>query len=156
MPVDTPAMRLWSIDFSYLDRQGLLACWRESLLARNVLYGLTKGYKNHPQISRFKLSGEPVTAINTYIYYLFLESKERNYSFNESKLEYSMINRDFHIPVTAGQVTYEFKLLLSKLKTRSQENFNRVKGIDRPATCSLFIQVEGNIENWERVKDIKI
>lgn len=149
-------MRLWSIDFSYLDRPGLLACWRESLLARNVLYGLTEGYKHHPRLARFKPSGDPVTAINTYLYYILLESRNRNYSFDENRLDYSSINTDFHMPVTVGQVTYEFKLLLSKLKTRSPVNFNKIKGIDRPSTCRLFIQVEGDAENWDRVKDIKI
>jgi hypothetical protein len=147
-------MRLWSIDFSYLDRQGLLGCWRESLLARNVLYGLTEGYKNHPQLTRFKMSGVPVTAINTYLYYIFLESRERNYSFDENKLEYSNINTDLHMPVTAGQVNYEFKLLLSKLAARSPESFGRIKGIIKPSTCRLFIKMEGEIESWERVKNI--
>ena len=46
-------MRLWTINFKYLDAKGLVALWREALLAKNVLAGLTKGYKNHPQLDRF-------------------------------------------------------------------------------------------------------
>ena len=149
-------MRLWSIDFSYLDRMGILACWRESLLARNVLYGLTNGYKNHAQLIRFRESGSPVEAINTYIYYLFLESRKRNYSFNEDKLEYGHINENLSMPVTVGQVSYEFKLLLSKLAGRSPDSFARVNAINRPSTNPLFAIIDGDVERWERIKDIKI
>ena len=46
-------MRLWSLHPRYLDRQGLLALWREALLARAVLGGRTRGYRNHPQLERF-------------------------------------------------------------------------------------------------------
>lgn len=46
-------MRLWTISFKYLDAKGLVALWREALLAKNVLAGLIKGYKNHPQLDRF-------------------------------------------------------------------------------------------------------
>jgi len=47
-------MRLWSLHPSYLDAKGLVALWREGLLAKAVLNGQTKGYKNHPQLERFK------------------------------------------------------------------------------------------------------
>ncbi|MEM3714836.1 MAG: pyrimidine dimer DNA glycosylase/endonuclease V [Nitrososphaeria archaeon] len=40
-------MRLWSIHPKYLDQKGLVACWREGLLAKKVLLGKVKGYKNH-------------------------------------------------------------------------------------------------------------
>ncbi len=30
-------MRIWSLHPKYLDRQGLLACWRETLLAQKVM-----------------------------------------------------------------------------------------------------------------------
>jgi hypothetical protein len=44
-------MRLWSIHPEYLDAKGLVALWREALLAQNVLQCNTKGYKKHPLIS---------------------------------------------------------------------------------------------------------
>nr|WP_243687290.1 pyrimidine dimer DNA glycosylase/endonuclease V [Methanobacterium formicicum] len=47
-------MRLWSLHPKYLDVKGLVALWREGLLARAVLKGKTKGYTNHPQLIRFK------------------------------------------------------------------------------------------------------
>ena len=47
-------MRLWTLHPKYLDRQGLVAVWREGLLAQAVLHSNTKGYKNHPQLDRFR------------------------------------------------------------------------------------------------------
>jgi Pyrimidine dimer DNA glycosylase (EC 3.2.2.17)/DNA-(apurinic or apyrimidinic site) lyase (EC 4.2.99.18) len=52
-------MRLWSIHPKYLDVQGLLGLWREGLLAQKVLLGETKGYRNHPQLIRFKRTSDP-------------------------------------------------------------------------------------------------
>jgi hypothetical protein len=56
-------MRFWSINPSYLDRQGLIALWREALLAQKVLQGATKGYTRHPQLQRFKDCSDPIGAI---------------------------------------------------------------------------------------------
>ena len=47
-------MRIWSLHPRYLDAKGLVAVWRETLLAKHVLEGKTKGYKNHPQLNRFR------------------------------------------------------------------------------------------------------
>jgi len=46
-------MRIWSLHPKYLDTKGLVALWRDALLARHVLQGKTTGYKNHPQLNRF-------------------------------------------------------------------------------------------------------
>jgi hypothetical protein len=64
-------MRIWSIHPKYLDTKGIVALWREALLAKNVLEGKTKGYKNHPQLDRFKSASKPSDAINYYTYPLF-------------------------------------------------------------------------------------
>jgi hypothetical protein len=53
-------MRIWSLHPKYLDAKGLVALWRESLLAKQALESKTKGYKNHPQLNRFKNSGNAV------------------------------------------------------------------------------------------------
>jgi hypothetical protein len=57
-------MRLWSLHLKYLDRIGLIACWREGLLAKAVLEGKTKGYTHHPQLIRFQTSPHPLHTIN--------------------------------------------------------------------------------------------
>ena len=77
-------MRLWSIHPKYLDAKGLVALWREGLLAQNVLLGNTKGYKNHPQLIRFKNSENPYGAIAEYLRYVVNEADNRGYNFNRS------------------------------------------------------------------------
>ena len=47
-------MRLWSVHPKYLDARGLVALWREALLAQAVLRGRTNGYVHHPQLQRFR------------------------------------------------------------------------------------------------------
>ncbi len=53
-------MRIWSLHPKHLDAKGLVALWREALLAKHVLEGKTVGYLNHPQLNRFKrIPGRP-------------------------------------------------------------------------------------------------
>ena len=44
----TIPMRLWTLHPQYLDPRGLVALWREALLAQKVLLGRTRGYRAHP------------------------------------------------------------------------------------------------------------
>jgi hypothetical protein len=60
-------MRIWSLHPEYLDTKGLVSLWRETLLAKKVLEGKTEGYKNHPQLIRFKKSDNPLKHINQYL-----------------------------------------------------------------------------------------
>ena len=60
-------MRLWSLHPKYLDPQGLVALWREALLAQAVLRGDTRGYKAHPQLDRFRAQASPEAAIAAYL-----------------------------------------------------------------------------------------
>ncbi|HLW43123.1 MAG TPA: pyrimidine dimer DNA glycosylase/endonuclease V, partial [Candidatus Acidoferrales bacterium] len=78
-------MRLWSLHPSHLDGKGLVALWREGLLAQNVLRGKTKGYRFHPQLNRFRATKKPVIAIGTYLRAVAEEAKSRGYSFDASK-----------------------------------------------------------------------
>jgi Pyrimidine dimer DNA glycosylase (EC 3.2.2.17)/DNA-(apurinic or apyrimidinic site) lyase (EC 4.2.99.18) len=71
-------MRLWSLHPKYLDKLGLLGLWRESLLAQKVLLGKTKGYKNHPQLIRFKKTEDPILYIGTYLYMFIWKEKEED------------------------------------------------------------------------------
>jgi hypothetical protein len=146
-------MRLWSIAPEYLDRQGLLALWRESLLAKKVLAGETSGYKNHPQLQRFKDSSNAQEYINIYLHNIYLEALSRAYSFDHKKI--SPLKKNLkNIKVTNGQVNYEFNHLLNKLKIRDIERFTRIKDLDRDKikTNKIFEVVEGKIADWEIVK----
>ncbi|HBH88016.1 MAG TPA: hypothetical protein DDY17_10520, partial [Syntrophaceae bacterium] len=70
-------MRLWCLHPGYLDVKGLLALWREGLLARKVLQNRTVGYKHHPQLERFKSHVHPVKAIDYYLHYVHEEASRR-------------------------------------------------------------------------------
>ena len=79
-------MRLWSIHPAYLDPAGLTACWREGLLARKVLLNQTTGYRNHPQLARFRHCTNPSAAIDTYLHGICDEAHRRGYRFDRNKL----------------------------------------------------------------------
>jgi|GEM_PF-1605875 len=124
-------MRLWSLHPHYLDVKGLLAVWREGLLARHVLAGKTVGYRNHPQLRRFREAASPLDAIDCYLAEILREAERRNYSFDREK-----IGRNFTpvtLPVAAGQLAYERDHLLRKLAVRDPEGrrFRRAGEGDR-------------------------
>ena len=60
-------MRLWTVHPKYLDAKGLVALWREALLAQKVLLGKTKGYRHHPQLIRFQAHINPVAAVAAFL-----------------------------------------------------------------------------------------
>jgi len=145
-------LRLWSIHPKYLDRVGLVAVWREGLLARRVLEGKTKGYRNHPQLSRFKGYEKPVDLIDAYLFQIYLEAKRRGYSFDNSKIR--GIKLQGVLTVTRGQLEYEFAHLLKKLEMRNKKKFEELKGLN-PKNIEpnpVFRVVDGEIEKWEKLK----
>src|SRR5580765_628818 len=103
-------MRLWSVHPSYLDRQGLLALWREALLARAVLRGRTRGYRHHPQLDRFRSHRQPAAAISTYLRAVHAEATRRGYVFDGSKVGRGRVRT--LMTVTAGQMAHEWEHLL--------------------------------------------
>jgi hypothetical protein len=118
-------MRLWSIHPEYLDAKGLVALWREALLAQNVLLGNTKGYKSHPQLQLFKNANNPIGAIANYLWSIIDEAERRGYNFNRSKIVNKKTNS--RISVTSGQVEYEYKHLLGKLNERDPDLYSKLK-----------------------------
>ncbi|UTB32969.1 MAG: pyrimidine dimer DNA glycosylase/endonuclease V [Methanobacterium sp. ERen5] len=144
-------MRLWSLHPKYLDSKGLVALWREGLLARKVLLGKTKGYKNHPQLIRFKNHKNPINAIDTYLINVYLESKLRNYHFNRSKIGNKFTEE--LLDVTETQLIYELEHLRIKLETRDHDRYLELKNITIPDPNPFFIMVDGDIETWEIQKE---
>lgn len=122
-------MRLWSIHPKYLDTKGLVALWRESLLAQKVLQGKTKGYRYHPQLDRFKKTENPIASIGMYLYHVYLESKERNYHFQFSKID--TIEDVPRIKISNNLLKSEFQHLLRKLELRDIERYKRYLVIDK-------------------------
>lgn len=143
-------MRLWSIHPKYLDTKGLVALWRESLLARAVLQGQTKGYTRHPQLIRFQNHPKPLLAINTYLLSVLEESKHRGYKFDENKVDKG--RTDIQIDVKTGQIEYEYHFLCEKLKKRDLLAWNNIKETKIIETHPLFVTTEGGIELWEKIK----
>ena len=140
-------MRIWSIHPKYLDTKGLVALWRETLLAKHVLEGKTKGYRNHPQLDRFKQTDKPVDGINQYLATLYNEALTRNYNFDKKKIDWSF--EPIIMNVTNGQMKYETEHLLNKLKIRDQEKFERLKNIKKVEQHQMFKIIKGDIEKWE-------
>ncbi|MEO0102776.1 MAG: pyrimidine dimer DNA glycosylase/endonuclease V [candidate division WOR-3 bacterium] len=141
-------MRLWSLHPKYLDGQGLLAVWREGLLAKKVLEGKTKAYRNHPQLVRFKRAENPLLMINAYLYQIYQEAKRRGYNFNPEKLEIVVIKKI--IPVPKGQVDFEFSHLLNKLKKRDRKKYQELRQVNRIAVNPIFRVEKGKVADWER------
>jgi Pyrimidine dimer DNA glycosylase len=142
-------MRIWSLHPKYLDSKGLVALWREALLAKKVLEGKTKGYKNHPQLIRFKQTKNPLSAIHKYLEQIANEAESRGYHFDSTKIWKN--KKSGKIKVTAGQVKYEFRHLLNKLKGRDPERYELSKNIQQIQVHPLFSKRKGGIEKWERI-----
>lgn len=144
-------MRLWSINPTYLDTKGLLAVWREGLLARKVLQGKTKGYKKHPQLLRFREQEKPVEAIDSYLSFIYNEAKVRGYKFDVNKIQKSENERI--IPVTKGQIEFETMHLLEKLRKRDPVRYERSRHIDLKniEPNPIFYIIDGEIETWEKI-----
>ena len=142
-------MRLWSLHPSYLDAKGLTALWREALLARKVLQGATRGYRNHAQLIRFKAQANPLAAIESYLWGVYEESARRGYCFDRGKLDAKP--RCAKITVTDGQMRYELEHLKRKLKKRDAARYRSIAALKEPRAHPLFRIVQGDVESWERI-----
>jgi hypothetical protein len=141
-------LRLWSLHPRYLDTQGLVALWREALLARAVLRGQTRGYRHHPQLERFRQHPAPRAAICAYLAVVHAEAAARGYAFDRRKAGPQRTVAP--IPVTRGQLAYEWDRLLRKLAQRSPDQYRRLRGVRRPACHPLMRCRAGDVEAWER------
>ena len=141
-------MRLWTIHPQYLDPVGLVALWREALLARAVLKGATRGYRHHPQLTRFRAHRDPIACINRYLHIVHGEAGRRGYAFDDRKLTQPVAS--VWMPETSGQLSVEWEHLLGKLRERRPEQFRSLLSVTRPAAHPLFRIVPGERRGWER------
>jgi len=143
-------MRIWSLHPRYLDPRGLVAVWREALLAQAVLRGRTKGYRHHPQLARFRARPSPAGAIAEYLRGIHAESLARGYRFDAGRIG---SHRDRgKATVTRGQLAYEWDHLVAKVGERDPAWRVRLESIVRPRPHPLFRVVPGDVEDWERVR----
>lgn len=143
-------MRLWTLHPKYLDPQGLVALWREGLLARAVLRNQTIGYRHHPQLLRFQSHSTPRTAINAYLAAVLLEAEGRGYSFDRTKV--GPVRGTIILTATTGQLAYEWRHLLGKLERRNPALYRRWVRTRSPEPHPLFRMVAGGVETWERAQ----
>lgn len=146
-------MRLWTLHPRYLDAKGLVAAWREGLLAQKVLQGTTRGYRRHPQLLRFRETVDPRAAIGAFLRALAAEAKRRGYNFDATKiLNASPVPR---MRETRGQLAYEWGHLQRKLRQRAPAIARELRGIATPKAHPLFRIVAGPVREWEK-RDVGI
>ena len=141
-------MRLWSLHPRYLDARGLVALWREGLLAQAVLRGETKGYRAHPQLSRFREQAAPVGAIAAYLQAVHEEAERRGYRFAAARIDRARARR--RIAVTRGQLAFEWRHLARKLRRRDPRWGGRLAAVKTPRPHPLFRAVPGGVAAWEK------
>lgn len=142
-------MRLWTLHPRYLDPRGLVALWREGLLAQAVLRGQTRGYGHHPQLHRFRAAPQPVAAIAAYLDAVAAEAGRRGYRFDGAKIAP-------HEPVaplvaTSGQLDYEWAHLRAKLLLRAPALLAQAAAVTAPEPHPLFRLEPGPVAPWEVV-----
>lgn len=141
-------MRLWTLHPRHLDVRGLVAVWREGLLAQKVLHGETRGYHHHPQLTRFRATLDPLAAIAGYLSIILQESKARGYTFDAGKIGKGRSVDT--IEETEGQLLYEWRHLRRKLQARDPERYDQCRHLTAPEPHPMFRIVPGDIQEWER------
>lgn len=145
-------MRLWSFHPKYLDAIGLVALWREGLLARSALLN-GGGYYHHPQLFRFKSMKNPLKNLDFYLSYVLIESRKIGYKFNENKINFIHDFDEKELKVTVGQLTYEWIHFLNKLKIRNPDRYQLNATIKEVEPNPVFVLVDGPVDKWEKVKN---
>jgi hypothetical protein len=141
-------MRLWTLHPQYLDPKGLVAAWREALLAQRVLAGATRGYRNHPQLIRFQAQPDSLAAIAAFLTGLAEEANRRGYHFDVSKILHRATKE--RISETRGQLLFEWKHLQKKLHVRAPLAARKLRKITVPKPHPLFSVIPGNTRSWEK------
>ena len=141
-------MRLWTLHPKYLDSRGLVAVWREALLAKRVLEGRTRGYHRHPQLMRFRRHPHPLSAIDGYLWGIYDEAERRGYAFDGTKLDPR--GRCERLPETRGQLHHEWQHFMAKLCVRAPDLHRQFRRTERPDPHPLFRIVAGSVREWEK------
>jgi hypothetical protein len=141
-------LRIWSLHPKYLDARGLVALWREGLLAQAVLRGETKGYVHHPQLARFREQRSPLGSIAEYLRAVHAEAASRGYRFAAGKI--SRARASGRLTVTSGQLEYEWNHLREKLRRRDPKRFAELAAVKRPQPHGSFRVVRGSVAAWEK------
>jgi len=140
-------VRIWSVHPRFLDRQGLLGCWRETLLAQAVLAGDTRGYTRHPQLERFRAAADPMGAVGAYLRGLADDGERRGYRLDRRRIRTA--DSRIRLEVAIGQLEHEWLRLGAKLEGRSPAAADAWRAAE-PQPHPLFQVVPGGVAGWER------
>ena len=143
-------MRLWSLHPKYLDTKGLVALWRETLLAQAVLAGKTRGYRHHPQLVRFRSAPAPSMRVANYLRAVHAEATARGYRFDAGRIGRG--GRLDTIAVTEGQIDHEWAHLRAKLALRDPGRLAVLASVVQPEPHPAFHLVPGSVAEWEVVR----
>lgn len=153
-------MRLWTLHPRHLDRQGLTGAWREALLAQAVLAGRTRGYRDHPQLLRFREHPDPAGAVGAFLTGIQAEATARGYRFDHARIDRPCAADDGAVRIppaglepilaTTGQLELEWRHLRAKLAGRSPAWLERWPDTGTPDVHPLFTLVPGPVASWER------
>ena len=141
-------MRLWTVHPKYLDAKGLVAAWREGLLAQKVLAGRTRGYRHHPQLLRFQAEKRPIDSVSAFLRGLVAEARNRGYRFDKRRIARS--TRVSRIEETDGQLLFEWRHLRAKLRKRAPGVLREFASVRLPDPHPLFRVVPGPVRHWEK------
>lgn len=133
----------------YLDRRGLVALWREGLLAQAVLRGATRGYRHHPQLTRFSQCRAPVSVLASYLRVVHDEASHRGYTFRRAKVARTA-ERAWPLTVTRAQLAFEWSHLLAKVAERDVAWWRSLARVRRARPHPMFTLVDGPVAEWER------
>lgn len=145
-------MRLWSLHPKYLDSRGLVALWREALLARAVIAGRTAGYRRHPQLIRFRAQPSPLSFMTEYLRAVHAESATRGYRFDGRRIGPRRASGQIDVP--RGQIDFEWSHLMNKLAARAPERYEEWLAVTSPLPHPLFRVIAGGIADWEKPKSL--
>jgi len=148
-------MRLWSFHPMYLDKIGYARVINEAVAGYHAYMKTGKGYpaawEKHSQLARFK--AHPSDFLRDYI--KFLIDYKRYIQLKEIDFPGSFLpDLNSCMTVTEGQLDYEWKRYLSKLKIRNFVKYSELKYI-QPKPHPLFTVIKGDVEHWEKISVVK-
>lgn len=130
-------MCLWSIHPKYLDKLGLIALWREGLLAQKALSVPSTQYIRHSELERFKNNENPLKAIGSYLCYVAAEGAKRGYNFTHERIVYPNFD-DYLIIINDDTLNLEVKNLKNKLKLRDKTKFKELTEMSKIESNPAF------------------
>jgi hypothetical protein len=88
-----------------------------------------------------------MAAIATYLHAVLSEANVRGYRFNATKI---LLERNaVQIVASRGQLDYEWKHLVKKLRVRDPSWFEQFATLTEPTSHPMFLIVSGPIAEWE-------